>query len=79
GILDDETYDWANVVRGMKASGGFPIVVSEELLLEAHRIAVASTGIRASCTGTAGLAGLMELQRRGEIGRNEAVGVIFTG
>lgn len=79
GILDDETYDWANVVRGMLASGGFPIVVSEELLLEANRIAVASTGIRASHTGTAGLAGLMELQRRGEIAENEAVGVIFTG
>lgn len=79
GILDDETYDWVNVVRGMRASGGFPIIVSEELLLEANRIAVATTGIPASHTGTAGLAGLMELQRRGEIGVNEAVGVIFTG
>jgi threonine synthase len=79
GILDDETYDWANVVHGMLATGGFPIVVSEELLVEANRIAAASTGIRASHTGTAGLAGLMDLQRRGEIARNEAVGVIFTG
>jgi len=79
GILDDETYDWANVVHGMLATGGFPIVVSEELLLEANRIATASTSIRASHTGTAGLAGLMDLQRRGEIARNEAVGVIFTG
>lgn len=79
GILDDETYDWVNVVRGMQASGGSPIVVSEELLIEANRVAIASTGIRATCTGTAGLAGLMELQRRGAISENEAVGVIFTG
>lgn len=77
GILDDETYDWANVVSGMHESGGFPIVVSEEMLLEANRIAVATTGIRASHTGTAGLAGLIAL--RGEIRANEAVGVIFTG
>ena len=63
----------------MKASGGFPIVVSEDQLREAHRIAVESTGIRASHTGTAGLAGLMELQRRGDLFENESIGVIFTG
>jgi threonine dehydratase len=79
GILDDETYDWANVVSGMKESGGYPVVVSEGLLIEANRVAVEATGIRASHTGTAGLAGLMELQRQGEIRTNEAVGVIFTG
>ncbi|HSP33106.1 MAG TPA: pyridoxal-phosphate dependent enzyme, partial [Thermoanaerobaculia bacterium] len=30
GIIDDETYDWAAVVRGMRETGGWPIVVSEE-------------------------------------------------
>jgi len=79
GILDDETYDWANVVRGMRESGGYPVVVSEDLLIEANRVAFETTGIPASHTGTAGLAGLMELQRRGEIAKDEAVGVIFTG
>ncbi|MEO8033166.1 MAG: pyridoxal-phosphate dependent enzyme [Acidobacteriota bacterium] len=79
GIVDDETYDWANIVRGMLASGGSPVVVSEERLLEANRTARESTGIHASHTGTAGLAGLMELQRRGELGENESIGVIFTG
>ena len=38
GILDDETYDWAALIRGMQASGGYPIVVSEERLLEAQRL-----------------------------------------
>jgi hypothetical protein len=36
GILDDETYDWAAIVRGMLHSGGFPIVVSEEQLRQAN-------------------------------------------
>ncbi|MGZ8832863.1 MAG: hypothetical protein ACXW19_06680 [Thermoanaerobaculia bacterium] len=37
GILDDETYDWATVTRGMINSDGFPIVVSEDQLIEANR------------------------------------------
>ncbi|HEX9162138.1 MAG TPA: PLP-dependent lyase/thiolase [Thermoanaerobaculia bacterium] len=79
GILDDETYDWAAVIRGMMTSGGSPVIVSEARLVEANRIAVSMTGIHASATGTAGLAGLLELQHRGEIDENEAVGVIFSG
>lgn len=79
GILDDETYDWANVVRGMIKSGGYPVVVSEERLIAARNVAVASTGIEVSHTGSAGLAGLMELHQRGDIAKNEAVAVLFTG
>jgi threonine synthase len=70
GILDDETYDWAAVVRGMQSSGGFPVVVSEERLIEAQRMA----GDRVSATGAAGLAGLLELQPGGESSL-----VLFTG
>ncbi len=77
GILDDETYDWAAIVRGMTKSGGAPIIVSEERLIEANRIANTSTNLAASPTGTAGLAGLMEIQR--EIQRDESVAVLFTG
>jgi threonine synthase len=71
GILDDETYDWAEVIRGMKKSSGFPVLVSEERLREAtaeHDV---------SATGAASLAGLMEI--RGEIAANESVAVLFTG
>jgi threonine synthase len=77
GILDDETYDWAAVIRGMKRSRGEPIVVSEERLLEANRIASSATQIVSSPTGSAGFAGLLEYHRY--IERDEAVGVIFTG
>ncbi len=79
GIIDDETYDWAAIARGMLASGGEPVIVSEERLKEANHVAVSTTGIPVDPTGSAGLAGLMELHDRGEIARDETVAVIFTG
>lgn len=75
GILDDETYDWAAVTRGMKESDGSPVVVSEERLIEAKGLA----GAGVSATGAAGLAGLLELRSRGVIGDAETVAVLFTG
>ena len=79
GILDDETYDWAAVVAGMFATDGSPVIVSEEALEEANRLARDATGIDVDHTGSSGLAGLLELARRGEIGSQERVAVLFTG
>jgi len=79
GILDDETYDWLAVVRGMIRSGGYPVLVSEELLREANEAAVEATGIAVDETGSAGLAGLLAVQGRRGIGRSERVAVLFTG
>jgi len=79
GILDDETYDWAAVVAGMLATDGSPVVVSEEALEEANRLSRELTGIDVDHTGSAGLAGLLELARRGEIGSDERVALLFTG
>jgi len=79
GILDDETYDWLAVVRGMLVSGGSPVVVDEAVLAEANDLARATTGIDADHTGTAGLAGLVELVRRGSVRPDESVAVIFSG
>jgi threonine synthase len=75
GILDDETYDWAAVVRGMQRTDGWPVVVSEDELREATGVA----GGRVSATGAAGLAGLLVMRKRGEIAASERCGVIFTG
>jgi threonine synthase len=75
GILDDETYDWHEVVRGLLETGGSTIVVSEELLKEANRIGRSTTGIDVDHTGTAGLAGLLEAGPP----EGEHVGVLFTG
>ncbi len=79
GILDDETYDWLAVVMGMVATGGFPIVVSEETLVEANDLARSATGIDVDHTGSSGLAGLLDLHRRGGIPPEEIVAVLFTG
>jgi threonine synthase len=79
GILDDETYDWLAVVRGTLASGGSPVVVDEATLIEANQIARQTTGIDVDPTGTAGLAGLLDLRRRALVNPTETVAVIFTG
>jgi threonine synthase len=79
GILDDETYDWLAVVRGMLQTGGGPVIADEEMLAEAHRLGRELTGIDVDPTGTAGLAGLMALRARGDVQSHEQVAVIFSG
>jgi len=79
GILDDETYDWLAVVRGMLLTGGSPLIVDEATLRTANEIGRETTGIDVSVTGSAGLAGLLDLTNRGEIDPGETVAVIFTG
>jgi threonine synthase len=79
GILDDETYDWLAVVQGMLVTGGSPVLVDESVLVEANDLARATTGIDADHTGTAGLAGLVDLVRHGSVGPGESVAVIFSG
>jgi threonine synthase len=79
GILDDETYDWLAVLRGMAATGGTTVVANEDTLREANRLARESTGIAVSHTGSAGLAGLLCLRRDGVIASGERVGLLFSG
>ncbi|HEX6975071.1 MAG TPA: pyridoxal-phosphate dependent enzyme [Vicinamibacterales bacterium] len=81
GILDDETYDWHAVVEGMFASGGSPIVVTDDELCAAHDLAAAAPrrAIEADHTGTAGLAGVMQLAAARAIHPDERVAVIFSG
>jgi threonine synthase len=79
GILDDETYDWLAVVEGMAATGGTPLVVGEETLVRANRLARRSTGIDVDATGSAGLAGLLALRAAGAVDDDERVALLFTG
>jgi len=81
GILDDETYDWAVVVEGMLQTGGYPVVVDEELLIDANTVAREATAINVDHTGSAGLAGLMELAAIREAAPKpaERIGIIFSG
>jgi threonine synthase len=79
GILDDETYDWLAVVRGMLASGGSPVVVDEDTLRRANDLGRETTAIDVDHTGSAGLAGLLALREREEVGGHDRVGILFTG
>ena len=81
GILDDETYDWLPVLGAMADGRGAPVVVTEADVLAANEVGCRTTGIDASHTGTAGLAGLMALRREGplQVQPDERVAVIFRG
>jgi len=79
GILDDETYDWLEVVRGMLETGGSPILVAEETLASAREAGRSATGTRVGATGAAGLAGWMTSREAGIADPVEQVAVLFTG
>ena len=79
GILDDETYDWLAILRGVAASGGSTVVVDEDTLRQANRLVLETTAIQPSHTGSAGLAGLLQLQRQGLVAPGARVGVLLTG
>ena len=73
GILDDETYDWVEIVRFMRLGGGQSLVVDEQALIGAHELACRHTGISVSATGSAGLAGVLASPFKGQ------AAVIFSG
>jgi threonine synthase len=74
GILDDETYDWWDVTKGMRETEGEPLVVGEDMLARAWELARAYTKVGVSATGTAGFAGLLQAGSE-----NGPVVVIFSG
>lgn len=80
GILDDETYDWANLCDGMLQTGGESIVVGDDRICEATEIAHGDMGVDCCHTGAAGLAGLLEQRAEGTFKTSEGpTVVILTG
>lgn len=63
GILDDETYDWAALVRAMLASGGWPIMITDAHVEKATALvngaAGSGMGINADETGSSAAAGAL--------------------
>lgn len=78
GILDDVTYDWLGVARGLLETGGDSIVVGEDAVQEANQ-RVTSAGYEADETGTAGYAGMTVATQSGRIDGRASVGVLITG
>jgi len=74
GILDDETYDWIAVRDAVLASGGGSIVAPEADIVRAHELAT-TAGFRVSATGSAGLAGVLADDARGD----SPVAVVMSG
>ncbi len=74
GILDDETYDWWEVVRAMRETGGEAIVADEATIARALSLARAHTAIPVSATGAAGLAGALVSPRAGR-----SAAAVFSG
>jgi len=77
GILDDETYDWWQILAGVERSGGLVLRVGEDLI-EHARDAAAASGIEASHTGSAGYAGLLAAKRV-FLAPDTRPAVLFTG
>ncbi|MCF7790457.1 MAG: pyridoxal-phosphate dependent enzyme [Victivallales bacterium] len=79
GILDDVTYDWYKLVKGMFKTGGIPVIVNENDLIYANVEGKKLTGIKADPTGTSGFAGLRKLLSLNPVSEDSNAGVIFTG
>ena len=74
GILDDETYDWWEVAKAMRETGGDAIVVDEAAVARALSLARAHTAIPVSATGASGLAGALVSPRAGR-----SAAAVFSG
>jgi threonine synthase len=80
GILDDLTHDWLPVAEAMLRTGGHSVVVDEATLRAANDLARTTTDIAVDHTGTAGLAGLMQMVADDpDPWRDKRVVVLFTG
>ncbi|GAH13824.1 unnamed protein product, partial [marine sediment metagenome] len=79
GILDDITYDWYYLLEGILQSGGRAVVIPEEKIERAYKLVRQNTELEVSATGTAGLAGLLELRAASIISPDSRVGLFFTG
>lgn len=79
GILDDETYDWYELLLGVLRSGGQAVIATEVDVVQAKALADQHTAIPVSATGAAGLGGFLALRRHGAIAASENVGLLFTG
>ena len=78
GILDDVTYDWLGVARGLLETGGSSVLATEDDIESANQ-RVRSAGCNADHTGSAGYAGLLAALREGAVSPTDKTAVLITG
>ena len=92
GILDDVTYDWRTVYAHQRATGGWPVLVEEDVFVEATDLARSALAERTAngvpsgpppdATGAAGLAGWLTERRSSAAPDGRTIGrslVLLTG
>jgi threonine synthase len=71
--------NWRKAVRGIRASGGDMMTVTDDEILRAIPELARSTGVFGEPAGVAAFAGLTKAVREGSVGKNETVVVLMTG
>jgi len=79
GLADPFTWDGDRVIEAMKINGGTAVAVEDDPIIEAQRMLAKYEGIFAEPTGSASLAGMLELVNEGVISKDETVVVEITG
>lgn len=80
GLVHEVAYDWLGVVEPMIRTGGWPVIVDDDQLLEANAVGHDATDIPVDLAGSAGLAGVVECARRTDLPEyGERIAVLFTG
>jgi len=77
----EDTYPWDGDygLRALYETGGYGVVVSDSLIVEAMKLLAKYEGVFAEPSGAAGLAGLLKALEDGLVDRSETIVVLVTG
>jgi threonine synthase len=78
-IASERPRDRVKALRAVRDTGGEFVTVSDDEILAAMRLLGRTTGVFGEPAGSASLAGLLKMQRRGQIDPAERIVVLVTG
>lgn len=76
GILDDETYDWVQLVEGVHKTSGDCVLVDDGAVIKAKETAERDFKVNVCHTGSVGLASLMSLHRGAHSSRRPCIAIL---
>lgn len=79
GLADPFTWDGERVLCALRETGGKAVGVEDAPIIEAQKMLARYEGIFSEPTGSASLAGMIELVNRGDVSKDEVVVVEVTG